>query len=294
MKCKRMIAKIIIIFSFIFFVILIISNSFLVRKKYDLEFDNLPNNFNKFRIVLLSDLHSIQFGKNNKILINSIKRQKPNIILLAKDIIGSTDVDFSIFLDLVENISQQYKTFYIVGNHEQKLEDLEIENLFYELENRGVKILDNEYVTLKKGNESIYLYGLWFNLRYYSDLNEGYIKEEPERYYFNLDKINELIQPKKSDDFTVLLTHNPIYFNTYVDWGADLTLAGHMHGGMIRLPIIGGVFSPDKTFFPEYDKGNYAIEDRQMIVSAGLGIGKKGIRFLNCPEIVTIVLHTKD
>ena len=100
--------------------------------------------------------------------------------------------------------------------------------------------------------------------------------------------MNELISPKKGDDFTILLTHNPIYFETYMEWGADLTLAGHIHGGMIRLPIVGGVFSPDKTFFPLYDKGNYPLESKKMIVSVGIGFGKKGFRFLICPEIFTV------
>lgn len=94
--------------------------------------------------------------------------------------------------------------------------------------------------------------------------------------------------------YNILLAHNPNYFPVYARWGADLTFSGHIHGGMIRLPFVGGLLSPETLLFPKYDGGSYQIEDKTMILSRGLGRGSMGLRLFNSPEIVTVTLARKE
>ncbi|WDC83435.1 hypothetical protein PL321_11895 [Caloramator sp. mosi_1] len=96
----------------------------------------------------------------------------------------------------------------------------------------------------------------------------------------------------KIDDrtYNILLTHNPLYFKTYSSWGADLTLCGHIHGGIIRIPFIGGFLSPERVFFPKYNAGKYEINNNILIVNRGLGNGDFGLRFNNRPEVTVITL----
>lgn len=91
-------------------------------------------------------------------------------------------------------------------------------------------------------------------------------------------------------EYNILLAHNPLYFDIYAKHNVDLTLSGHVHGGMIRLPFIGGVLSPERKFFPKYNSGIYSINNKKLIVSRGMGHSKPGIRIFNMPEIVSITL----
>ena len=99
---------------------------------------------------------------------------------------------------------------------------------------------------------------------------------------------------KAPEGYTILLAHNPNYFDVYADWGADLSLSGHIHGGMIRLPLIGGVLSPETLLFPKYDAGVFENGAAKMILSRGLGRGRMGIRLFNPPEVVSITLHSGE
>ena len=95
------------------------------------------------------------------------------------------------------------------------------------------------------------------------------------------------------NEYNILLMHTPTYYESYEAWGADLVLAGHIHAGLIRIPFLGGVFSPDRKLFPKYCYGKYDIKDSSMIINAGLSRGSTGFRFLNRPEIVTVILNNK-
>ena len=98
----------------------------------------------------------------------------------------------------------------------------------------------------------------------------------------------------ENDSFNILLTHNPDDFKVYADWGADLIFSGHVHGGMLRLPYVGGVISPSRTLLPEYDAGIYEYDDSNLIVSRGLSRGATGIRIFNQPELVVVNLKKEQ
>ncbi len=267
-----------------------LSNEMLVTDEYEVQYEKLPASFDGYKILQLSDLHSKDFDHGNKKLLKKIHEQAPDMIALTGDMVNSTDLDFSVFLSLAEELAADYEVYYIVGNHEQSLSNSSRIHLLSELEGMGVRILDNEKVVIKRGEDSIDVYGLWFNLRYYSDRTNDYVLEDTETYYFSLGKIEKIFGKNDGQRFSILLAHNPLYADTYRKWGADLTLSGHVHGGMIRLPFLGGVYSPERTFFPEYDGGIYVFGQQNMIVSRGIGNGNMGFRFFNPPEIVAITL----
>ena len=110
-------------------------------------------------------------------------------------------------------------------------------------------------------------------------------------YVLETEEITEALGVcEESDAFQILLAHNPVYFKQYAAWGADLTLSGHLHGGIIRLPLIGGVITPQAKLFPRYHAGKYQIGKKTLIVSRGLGTHTIPIRFNNKPELSVIHL----
>jgi predicted MPP superfamily phosphohydrolase len=275
-------------------VLLLISNTVLVGETYTIRSSRLPQGFDGFRIVQLSDLHSRAFGKNSRTLLRKIESQKPDIVVLTGDMVNSTDTEFGTFETLARELAERWPVYLIVGNHEQMLPEETLRSLLARIESYGVTVLDNEKITLTRGDDAIDLYGLWYNLRYYSDQTNPIIQEDAETYFLSAEKIEELIGAPAPGRFRLLLSHNPVFFKSYQAWGADLTLAGHLHGGMVRLPFAGGVYSPERTFFPEYDAGLFTEGDCHMVVSRGLGNGKLGFRFANCPDVVTVVLQADN
>ncbi len=260
-----------------------IDNETIGITKSEVYSDEIPDAFNNYKILQLSDLHSKEFGENNANLILKINEADPDIIVMTGDMVNAKDTDYTIFYNLVESIFQSYKMFFITGNHEQDIPNEKRKELFDYLEKHDVIVLNNEMVQLTKGNDIINLYGLWYNSKYYfSDgTNESILKEEI---------ISKLIGEADKSEYNILLTHNPKHFEEYSKWGADLVFSGHVHGGMVRLPVVGALFSPERTFFPEYSEGIYEYENAKMVVSRGAGIGTKGFRLFNKPEINLITL----
>ena len=287
-KKKRRIGLKIFMLIFLFlFASWLASNVYLQTVKYELSFENLPKAFDGFKIVQLSDLHSATFGIDNRRLINAVKSQLPDIVVLTGDMINSDDTDYTVFYSLCGELAKSFEVYYIVGNHEQEKGRDEVLEIESEVERLGVTVLES--VEIERDGEKINLCGLWFNLRFYQDVTD----ESAKQYYFNIADMNNIMGEKETDEFTVLLSHNPVYFETYAQWGADLTLSGHIHGGMVRIPFVGGVFSPEKELFPKYDSGKYTLDDSVMIVNRGLGNRVFGLRFFNCPEVTAITLKTK-
>ena len=249
---------------------------------YTVESAKLPASFDGMRIIQLSDYHSEQFGSDNIRLLEKIRAEEPDIVVLTGDMVSSWETDYSTFYQLATALAQEYPVYFIVGNHEQMLDDLE--GFLTGLKACGVTVLDNEGITLTRGEDSIRLYGMWYHLMFYRDLSIG------SPHYFETEDMEKILGPGDPDKFQLVLTHNPVYFSSYAEWGADLILCGHMHGGVVRIPFIGGLVSPEKVFFPEYDAGMYREGTHTMIVSRGLGQSEVGFRFFNSPEIVSITL----
>ncbi len=274
------------VYIILFFLLLLAiydSNNNIDISEYKIKSNKIPMEFNNFKILQLSDLHNKKFGKDNKILVDKINNISPDIIVITGDMLTRNNNEYSTFLNLVTELTKKYKIYFILGNHEQKIKlcDKKIYELFKQIEDLGVILLDNKMIKITKNDSYINIYGLYISLKYY---------QYRQKHTFELKDIENSIGKLNSEDFNILLTHNPFFFKTYALWGADLTLCGHVHGGIIKVPFIGGVLSPERKFFPKYYEGTYLIDKHTLIVSRGLGVGKTMFRLFNRPELPLIIL----
>lgn len=252
--------------------------------KYEIKSDKIPEEFNKFKIVHLSDFHSYDFGKDNIKIIEKINNEHPDIIVITGDMVNKYDKNFERFLNLAQALSKKYQIFYIVGNHELGLRKEDLNFIIKKLSVFGIKIINNEKIPIIRNNRCINIYGLNVPLLFYKIRNKSSDIEEI---------VNAVLNKCSEKEYNILLAHNPLYFETYSKYNVNLTLSGHVHGGMIRLPFIGGLLSPERKLFPKYSSGIYEINNKKLVVSRGLGHSKPGIRLFDMPEILSITLLKK-
>lgn len=274
--------SLIAISAFVLLSILIyLDNKLLKISRYQIKSGKIPKEFNNFKIVHLSDFHSHVFiGHNNKI-VAKINEESPDIIVMTGDMVNKYDNKFDRFLELAEALGKKYKVYYIVGNHEQRLKQQDLKFILNKLMKFGIEILDDKKVTIKRDKALINIYGINIPLSFYR------IRHRPT----NIDEIiNSKLRRCNSEEYNILLAHNPLYFDKYARHSVNLVLSGHVHGGMIRVPFIGGLLSPERTFFPKYCSGVYKINHKKLVVSRGIGHSKPLFRILNMPEILSITL----
>jgi len=260
---------------------------------YTVTSNKIPNSFEGYKILQLTDLHSASFGKDNAELIKIIDVIKPDIIVVTGDMMNFKNDDGQVFITLAAKLVKRYPIYCISGNHEQKIaQNASSSKIYYNfkkaLEHEDVRFIDNKLIAIQKNNESINIYGLKLPLKYYKSLAE---KKRRKINDPSADDINCYIGKVNSSEFNIVLMHTPQYFPAYANWGAHITLCGHIHGGIIRIPFVGGLLSPDVTFFPKYDAGRFEKGGSVMIVGRGLGSsGAWKVRINNNPEIVVLTL----
>lgn len=247
-------------------------NTALEVTEYTIASSRLPEGFDGFRIVHISDLHNAQFGEENCRLIAKIQEEKPDIIVITGDIVDSRRTDLPVAVDFAEQAVQIAPTYYIPGNHEGRLDYKAISKA---LQNVGVIPLLDQAVTLTRNGDSIHLLGL--------------IDENCRPNGTMADALDHLMA--QTEGFTVLLSHRPTFFDIYVQAEADLVLTGHVHGGQFRLPFLGGLYTPGQGLFPKYDAGLFAEGQTNMLISRGLGNSAFPFRINNRPEIVVVTLQ---
>ena len=237
-------------------------------------------------IVQLSDLHNKSFGKDNSRLIRAIREQNPDLIIVSGDMYTSLPGKETVTAQkLMEELVKSYPVYYANGNHEQKTkEETEEFGSLYEdyrkkLSGMGIHFLSNEHVYLKDYNIS--LYGLEIHRHYYRKFRKQIL---------GADRVQEYLGVPDPDSFHVMIAHNPDFFKDYAAWGADLVFAGHVHGGLMRLPVFGGVIAPSMKLFPKYDGGEFRDGTATMILSRGLGTHTLPIRIFNPGELVVVKL----
>ena len=279
----------------ILFVYLYFENtSLFIVQKNEIVSNKIDSNFDGYKILQLSDLHSREFGENNIKLINKIYKIDPDIIVCTGDMMNSTEDDGHVFINLEKKISKDYPVYYIDGNHEQLVEYNNIgvyDEFISSLKDLDVKVVKNTKIKLQKGSSYINMYGLIIDLVYYSTksaLKESNIEYTEDNFSKTINK-----ETFENNKYNILLTHNPIYFEVYEKSGVDLILSGHVHGGIIRIPFKGGLLSPDQEWFPKYYHGLYTINDTNMIVSAGLGNDTVNFRIFNPFEMNLITLRSE-
>ena len=253
-------------------------NNSLTVSLYSVTPNGLPEQFDGYRIVQISDLHNKDFGKR---LTDKIEELKPDIIVITGDIIDSYSTELSVAAEFVENACKAAPVYYVTGNHESRLQE-EYASLRAVMEDAGVTVLDGRVAVIEKNGGEICLAGVddpSFFGSYLLGENEIQFKEAL-----------SLLKEQAGGRVSVLLSHRPEYFEMYAELGFDLVFSGHAHGGQIRLPFIGGIFAPGQGVFPDYTSGVCKSGETSMIVSRGLGNSIFPFRVGNCPEVVVCEL----
>lgn len=243
------------------------------------------------KIIFLSDLHNRMYGEENERLLESIRNQHPDLILIGGDMLVRKDgnsYDKTVhFLAKLPGICPVYCAN---GNHEQKLKELpdKYEQSYEEykkaLTASGIHMLENASETVKLEEVPVKLSGLEIPLGAYARFG----KKE-----LSLKEITDRIG-EHGDDYQILLAHHPGYMKEYLAYGADLILGGHYHGCVVQLPWIGGVISTNFTLFPKYSGGIYPEGEQTAVVSRGLGTHSVPLRLWNWPELIVLELSGNE
>lgn len=280
--CKKTIAILSISAAAIFLLLsVVISNYSINVKEYDYSESDSP----AVKILFISDLHGRMYGKNNSHLIEKISEQEPDIICLGGDFIDedNTEEDNTEFLELLKNLIEIAPTYYSYGNHDNGYFKINGSNILSDMESIGCIVFEEEYIDIEINNKRIRLGGMFdyaFNQQYLP--NKEWEKDSTYHFLTNF---------TDTDRTKILMCHRPesfIYDNATALWDIDYILCGHTHGGVLRLPFIGGLIAPEQGLFPEYDKGEYDLNNSKMIISSGLSGYKIIPRLFNSPEITVI------
>lgn len=282
--------------------------------KFSVVSEELPDAFDGYRIIHLSDIHSVRSQEQQERILNCVKQEHPDLIVMTGDLVDSdyytessiavelkkeenqlngvdegTLIPDELTLQLMKELLDIAPVYWIYGNHEMVLLDDPVNNpLKKAIEDAGVVLLNHERVQLEKNGESMWLLGVQDPIVLYKDelfADSGSNNEE--RLKAELDYVTQDI---KDEEFAILLSHRPEYFELYTEYPVDLALTGHAHGGQIRLPFIGGLYAPGQGFFPKYTSGVFETENFKMVVSRGIGDSKNLTRVFNPPEIISITL----
>lgn len=261
-------------------------NERIVVTSFEAESKQLPDAFDSYRIVQISDLHNDEFGKDNKKLLALIKEIKPDIIAITGDLLDSRRTDVEKALNFASQASQIAPCYYVTGNHESRMDE-EFEQLQTGMMEAGVNVLRNEKMVLEKDGAKITIAGI----------------DDP-RFVLATDKVSKMervvgeilkgmLQDVSKEEFVILLSHRPELFKMYCEQEVDLVLTGHVHGGQVRIPYIGGIIGPGQGILPDYDAGLYEADDTKMILSRGLGQSIVPFRVNNPPELVVLELKSR-
>ena len=235
-----------------------------------------------FRIVLISDLHEHQFGRGNEKLAEKIREQSPDLIIIDGDMINGDSENADTAVELVRALKEAAPVYYSFGNHEYSYMEAGHEDLTEELEAAGAVVLNYQSIDIDiKGNPvrlgGLYEYGFETGMQ---------SEEENER------AIPYLEEYADTDRYLIMCAHRPESFYPWDmadQWGIDLVLSGHLHGGQVIIPGVGGLYNSLDGFFPKFDYGQYKLGDSDMVITRGLGSNPKMLpRFNNPPEIAVV------
>ena len=243
-------------------------------------FSSLPQGFDGCRIVVLGDLHSTSFGRENRRLLEAVREQTPDYIFLVGDLVDAfREIPPDYAADTAAGLSAIAPTYYVTGNHEWAAGG--VPELKKSLENQGVTVLSNEFVTLERGGDMVVLAGV--------DDPNGYADQK------SPETVAAGVCSAYGDPFWILLAHRNDHFpEQYSRLGADLVVSGHGHGGLIRLPFTDGLVSTDRTFFPSYTAGLYEKNGSALFVTRGLGNSGHTFRLFNRPEVAVVTLKSGE
>ena len=239
------------------------------------------------KIILLSDLHNYNYGIKNDKLLQAVREQNPDLILIAGDmLVGKEKEPTNIASEFVEALTSICDVYYANGNHEYRMKIYtdtfgDVYKTYRDqLVNAGVHYLENSTEEMEVDGHKLAIHGLEIPREAYKKFGKNYLEEN---------FLESSLGKVKQGCYNILIAHNPIYMKEYLKWGADLIVSGHLHGGVARIPGFRGVITPQFNFFPKYS-GELTQEGKaHVVVSKGIGIHTIKVRFLNPAEIV--VMH---
>lgn len=243
--------------------------------RYEVASQKLPESFDGFKIVQLSDLHGAEFGEDGMELVDKVGSLEPDMIALTGDFV-TDEGDLAAVEKLAARLVKLCPVYFISGNHEFGSGlAVKVRNI---LERAGVKYLSNEYLTINRGDDEILLGGVEDPLAYADMLSP--------------DELAQKMNDAAPDAFKILLGHRNYWMTEYPELPVDLIFCGHAHGGLIRIPGVGGLIGTDRRLFPDFDAGEYNNGRYTLIVSRGLGNSVPIPRIFNRPEIVCVELSS--
>ena len=252
----------------------------LIVRKYRLQTEDTTG----VRIALVTDLHDSRYGRDQRKLLDAIRAQQPDLILIGGDLFSDVDTheNTEAFLS---GISGEYPCYYVTGNHEHwhGFESFQIRMDI--LEKYGIPVLDGTFEEVAINGTALNICGVSDPLAHMSQGDEPTVP---------FDRQLEAVAGAASNgSYTILLSHRPELFEQYAQYDFDLVLCGHAHGGQWRIPfLLNGLYAPQQGLFPEYAGGEYSANGTTMIVSRGLQRGKNIVpRIFNRPELVIIDLE---
>ena len=261
------------------------SRTHIEAEEFILSVPLLPDGFEGFRIAFLSDIHDEGNVEN---LLSHVRALHPDMVLFGGDMLHKKRATWETVLPLMESLAKEFPTYAACGNHEEIIKE-KFPDLWHTFQEKtasaGVRWLENEWIPIHQGASAVFLGGISVYYDYYYH-PKGHTASD----YLG-DGTRQIYPPPEG--VRILMAHDPIQLGIYTKWGIDIVLSGHVHGGIIRLPGIGGLLSPARTFCPPRDNGLYKRGNTQMVVSRGLGNRAIIPRFWNRPHLPLIIL-TKE
>lgn len=252
--------------------------------EYDVDIDGLTS---PARVVVISDLHSREYGEDNSALLALIAAQHPDAVFAVGDMINRSadEEDILQFLELLVKLQEIAPVYYSPGNHESDYMADRDSGLLGRVSATGVTVLLDEYVETQLGGSTVRIGGTMGHYYRYEWSEEQ--KNDPPDYAMQ-EEIGSTDVP------SIVLMHMPenmIADSARKNWNADLYISGHTHGGVVRLPLIGGLVAPTQGLFPKYDQGFFTVDGRlKLIITSGLAGYGPIPRIFNRPEICVIDL----
>lgn len=243
----------------------------------DVTAPGLPDAFNGLRIAVVSDLHGKQFGSGNERLLRAVEKLKPDLIAVTGDLIEDRS-QLSMVPAVSRGLAAIAPTYYVTGNHEWAAKA--VPELLSLLEENGVVPLGDRTVNLQRDGQRIFLMGV--------DDPNGPADQK------TVAQLADELRNTQGGGFLLLLAHRNNRADEYAAAGVDLTLCGHAHGGLIRLPFTDGLVGPNREWLPTYTAGLYQLSYGQMVVSRGLGNVGRTLRLFNRPHLPLVVLHAAE
>jgi len=242
-------------------------------KKMNIKINNLPKSFENTKIILLSDFHTFSFGFKEKKVLSLIKDYSPDFIFITGDFVDKSSRNLKACETFWEKLGNKKETrvFGVLGNHDHRNKKIRKNIILTLLKKHGIHILNNETIKIFKEKDYMYLSGV-------------------DDVHTNNDNLKETLKDLNNNIPKILLSHSPDIANKldkFKDKGLSLILAGHTHGGQVKIPLFRPYWVPTKNM-GKYASGLFKIFRIPMYVNRGVGTSLFPVRF-NCRPEVTVV-----